>query len=787
MIERLFRLATRLESLIWLGLLGLSMTTIWGIQNMVRGLNQELLITVTLGGLLLGWMLARIRAPWWLTLILAGGAGFETTMILVGYLLPLVFALLRVILIYLLTLWRLGFRTLPEADPLGTALQDLIQGGSVVLTRLWDWFISLGQKGMHDPLPLQLVWGWALWCAAAWAAYLIWQNRQALLAIIPLGALLTVTIFFAGINLTALSVFLALALVLQAGNSWKRRQHRWQVNNIDWATDLVNDMIFTVTFLTLVIFLLSTITPQISISNLVTDLQKHLAWNGQQADNVAASFGIERRSPPPTRPPITPGGLPRRHLLGSGPELTRLIVMTIKTDDPPPAPPEEVRFGGAAPPTPHYWLAATFDIYNGRGWYSSPTTAVDLDANAPQLEPLEAPGRIVSQTVQLIEPFGDLLFTSGFPLQVDRPSQITFRANQDWAGTTVEADDVYTAQSWLPQPRPDDLNQVGTDYPDWISQRYLALPDNLSNRVRRLALELTATAPTPYERALALEEYLRAIPYSLDVPRPPRDQDVVEYFLFDLQKGYCDYYATSMAVLARAAGLPARFVIGYAPSPYDYRSGQYIVREAEAHSWVQIYFPGHGWIDFEPTGGRAPIDRSAEEDVSRASLPTLPSDFDIDSVLAKRQTWLETMPLWQVLLIGLTGLASLALVGLLTVWGSNQRLAGLPVEQLVPLLESRLERSARFLDIPLSVGATPLEFQAVLAQRLEHLAEKHPALQKFKPASTDIARLVEAFIQLRYAPHPVTASESIACIEAWRRLRWPLWGTIIVKRLRRIS
>ena len=122
-----------------------------------------------------------------------------------------------------------------------------------------------------------------------------------------------------------------------------------------------------------------------------------------------------------------------------------------------------------------------------------------------------------------------------------------------------------------------------------------------------LAEQLTANITNPYDKAKALESYLRTYPYSLDVTPPPPDRDVVDYFLFDLKTGYCDYYATSMVVLARAVGLPARLVIGYANGIYNPTSAEYVIREADAHSWVEIYFAGVGWVEFEPTASQLQI------------------------------------------------------------------------------------------------------------------------------------------------------------------------------------
>jgi hypothetical protein len=127
------------------------------------------------------------------------------------------------------------------------------------------------------------------------------------------------------------------------------------------------------------------------------------------------------------------------------------------------------------------------------------------------------------------------------------------------------------------------------------------------------------------------------------------------------------------------------------------------------------------------------------------------------------------------------------MVGLLVVWGRDQWLRRLPAERLIPMLESRLEHGAGLLGIRVISGATPLEFQATLLRHLERLAKTQPALQKIIPSPEDIARLVNAFVYFRYAPQPITAVEGHTCLAVWRRLRWRLWGTIIVKKVRRIS
>jgi transglutaminase-like putative cysteine protease len=137
-----------------------------------------------------------------------------------------------------------------------------------------------------------------------------------------------------------------------------------------------------------------------------------------------------------------------------------------------------------------------------------------------------------------------------------------------------------------------------------IYERYMKLPDNLPQRVKDLSLSLTSSKENNYDKAKAIEQYLASsYPYNLDVRSTPRNRDFVDYFLFDLKEGYCSYYASAMTILARCAGLPARYVEGYMlpPDPLKDDRTAYIISNMQAHAWVEIYFEGYGWLPFEPT------------------------------------------------------------------------------------------------------------------------------------------------------------------------------------------
>lgn len=135
-------------------------------------------------------------------------------------------------------------------------------------------------------------------------------------------------------------------------------------------------------------------------------------------------------------------------------------------------------------------------------------------------------------------------------------------------------------------------------------KKYLQLPENLPQRVKDLSASLVSSETNDYDKAKAIEQYLASnYPYNLDVHSTPRNRDFVDYFLFDLKEGYCSYYASAMTILARCAGLPARYVEGYMlpPEPVKDDRNTYVVSNMQAHAWVEIYFEGYGWLPFEPT------------------------------------------------------------------------------------------------------------------------------------------------------------------------------------------
>lgn len=167
----------------------------------------------------------------------------------------------------------------------------------------------------------------------------------------------------------------------------------------------------------------------------------------------------------------------------------------------------------------------------------------------------------------------------------------------------------YTVLSTVSRATDRELRSVPSVFPAW-TEYYLQLPSSLPVEVRNLAIELTRPYDNPYDKAIAIQNYLRSIEYSFEIEPVPANADAVAFFLFQQKKGYCDYYASAMAVMLRAVGIPARVVTGYVLTTQESGGQSYLVTEQDAHSWPEAFFPGYGWIEFEPTPARSLASRA---------------------------------------------------------------------------------------------------------------------------------------------------------------------------------
>jgi len=238
----------------------------------------------------------------------------------------------------------------------------------------------------------------------------------------------------------------------------------------------------------------------------------------------------------------------------------------------------------------------------------------------------------------------------------------------------------------------------------------------------------------------------------------------VDYFLFDLRQGYCDYFATAMVVMGRAVGLPARLATGYATGRYDPGQEGYLVTGMDAHAWVEIYFPGYGWIEFEPTPARSVFvrpERRLESEVT--SVPAPPSGH-----LSPPRPGSLTIP---------TLLALLALVAVLVrrgreLWQERQLSPANRVRRAYHLVCHWAQR----LGWGPRADQTPHEYLAALSRTLaeREVRFRYPGGEVWWRGADSVsalAYLADVFVAAQYSGHPISPNESEAASTAWRRVR----------------
>lgn len=271
----------------------------------------------------------------------------------------------------------------------------------------------------------------------------------------------------------------------------------------------------------------------------------------------------------------------------SRPELTDEVVFTVETD------------------RATFWRGQTFDVWDGARWTRSDSRYTPLAGpDRPRLAPDDLGARgsdVVEQRFRLEAPYSDVVYAvpTAVEVQIDRP--LRQRADGTLQSAPLGRGATYSVVSRRIPVTADQLRSVDGEIPAPIRAQY-AQPPVATERVLAAAAEVTAGATTQYDKVLALEAWMGdRVEYSLDAPLAPRGVDVVDHFLFDAEQGWCEQIASSLVVLARANGIPARLVTGYVPGDRDPVTGLFTVRERDAHAWAEVWFPEVGWVPFDPT------------------------------------------------------------------------------------------------------------------------------------------------------------------------------------------
>lgn len=768
-LKLLQRLVVRIgyRSLARFTLLFMGLLIFWlGLQNAVRELRGSRGFLLVLLALSLSWLVARWRSPGWVGAGALLLSGLIVVLIVSGNLDAAAAKVLRAA--GETRLVRTGeWQWALDSRQLVAALVELGGGIGVLLTRFGEWLAELLRGNAQDPLGRALFWAMLLWTTAAYSAWALRRWEHPLAAFFPAGALLGAVTVYTGSPVGYVLLYLQLYLILQALQAFFARERRWEQGGFD-APDIYLEVGLLTLGVSLALVFLAMLIPSVSVSAIATTVYE---WANPQAEQeVAGALGLQPGEPAASVFDRTRfGGLAREHLIGAGPELAEQPVFSVTL----------VGFSSSAADldastdlhdarsqVPLYWRGFVYDRYTGYGWATSAYQQEQFEAGS-SLETLaqfsEAQGGVLRQAVRKFEPADTYLYYHGDLVAADAYYQLAVRPPADVFAGWI-ANEAYMVDAQVTFEDAETLRNAGRVYPDWVTARYLQLPDNIPSRVYNLALDLTAQEPTAYDRAVAIESYLRTFPYTLDLPTPPAGREIADYFLFELQRGYCDYYATAMVVLARAAGLPARLVVGYARGTWQPDAQSWLVTAAEAHSWVEVYFPGDGWVVFEPTAGREAIQR-----IDNISAPEiLPESAPLPPLVTDGGGWFRLPSPLQLLMffLGLAALGGAVFVGF---W--SWRLRRMPVDEVMGRLYNRLWIHARHLELALPPGATPLEVSRSLANGLPAAARTGEPGERLLDFLSWVGRVYSRGI---YSQHQFTDAEKIRAVRSWLWLDWKM-------------
>lgn len=272
----------------------------------------------------------------------------------------------------------------------------------------------------------------------------------------------------------------------------------------------------------------------------------------------------------------------------SRPDLTDEVVFRVTTD------------------RPTFWRGETFDRWDGRNWTRSDPDRFALDQDRVTAGPddIGSTGAVeFTQRFRIEATYADVIYGAPSVVSVDAERPLAQRPDGtvSTAGVALGRGSSYEVVSRRPLLSERLLRAADGKVSADIAARYAA-PPVISDRVRQEATSVTADASTTYDRILALQRWMgERTEYSLDAPLSPKGVDVVDHFLFESRRGWCEQIASSLVVMARANAIPARLVTGFVPGERDPVTGTYVVRAREAHAWAEVWFPEVGWVPFDPT------------------------------------------------------------------------------------------------------------------------------------------------------------------------------------------
>ena len=650
----------------------------------------------------------------------------------------------------------------------------------------------------RDPLMFVLLMAVLFWSLGSFSAWSVFRKRNAWGAIVPGGLSITIfNLYYYGSARLGLflGIYLLLSLFLAIWVDQSRKNAEWRQDRARVPTDArvrTLSVGFAVAFL---LVGLAWVTPALARSDLAAETWTRVTQPFESVkDRVGDTLG-NVRGPVPVMPSEYSDVL----ALEGGEQPVNRFVMEV---DPFQQPGRGGRF---------YWRSRVYQVYDGFQWTVPEATfePFNPDQQSELLPELEGRG-LVEVSIAPKAAAIRQLYAPSQPVWTDRNLEMaTTKVDQqivDVFALRLEEylyeGETYRVRSSIAAPSEYQLRNASQEYPEWVADRYLQVPENITGRTLELAEQITDEFDTAYDRALAITGWLRTnIEYSRETEGPPPEVEPIDWFLFEYQIGFCNYYASAEVIMLRSLGIPARLAAGYASGTYNPTDGIYEVYGEDAHAWPEVYFPGIGWVEFEPTVSQPVLERpEGGPDEERFGGVASPADGgaglnpdeqvqdveDIDIPADQEFSFSFRNPVIRRLIT----IATAALL-VLAVWIRVNPVTWLHTRRLLARGAHRIgipnseSESAMIANWETSIGGVYRNFTAWL-DRLDLLDgttqtanERALVFAKALPESSqDAWTIVEAYERERFGG---LQEDAEGVFTAWKRLRWRLWTAWVWK------
>lgn len=415
------------------------------------------------------------------------------------------------------------------------------------------------------------------------------------------------------------------------------------------------------------------------------------------------------------------------------------------------------------------WRGEVFDTYTGGSWENGAAEVRQPHGGqAAQVAPLSpsSSGGVLRNVVRAERELPFVVYAPGkvqavrarpplrlpSDLRIDSYGSLTARGEMLPNGGSYQVVSI-PLDGGMASPRGGGRGDEGTAPSGEMSRQLLAVPLS-ARRVASLAREVAGDEPTPDRKLRALVAHLRrSYVYSTRAPRTPRGKDAVDYFLFRQKRGHCDLFATALALMARTLDIPTRVVTGYAGGEPEAGGDGRVLREADAHAWVEAYLPSRGWVSVDATP-----DASAEESMS---------------ALKRAAFFLRFFVYDHPFLLGTVAVLALAAAGIIA--RSRRQETRLRRQQTGDPRAAVIWVYGRLCHWLGRRGNVRRPAQTAL----EFLSQLEAAAPAGGPGAREclpfVRGITEAFVQARYAPGPVTEELARQAVQAWEKARQCSW------------